>query len=119
MPHSAYYSNSGSPLTQAAVSLSAKDIYNDVTGKTVNKFDTYDIEVTVDKRHKGDRYSSYLWINSEGTIMETPILYKNDKVRVGKLGGPFNLKFTPLANIPINKSKPISKQYQKLFNSAF
>ena len=117
--HSAYFSNSGSPLAQALISNYAGELYEKATGKTVEKCDTYDIRVTVDKAHQGDKYSSYLWIDEYGTIMETPILYKNDKVEIGRRSGLFGFGFTHLLDISLGGSAPVSEEYQKLFEQAF
>ena len=119
IPNSAYFSNAGSPLAQAAVSSYAEDLYTEMTGNSTKWYHTYDIQVTVDERHKGSKYSSYLWIDSDGTIMETPILYSNDKVEVGRRSGFLGFGFTSLVDMPINGTNPVSKEYQELFNSAF
>ena len=119
VPNSAYFSNAGSPLAQAVISSYSEDLYTEMTGNSTKWYHTYDIQVTVDERHKGSRYSSYLWIDSDGTIMETPILYSNDKVEVGRRSGFLGLGFTSLVNMPINGTSPVSQEYQELFNSAF
>ena len=94
-------------------------MYEDITGQKTNGLDTYDFVVTVDERHQNSKYSSYLWIDSDGTIMEIPILLSKDKVQLGVRKGFMNFGFDPLLNLPINGSQPISSEYQKLFNSAF
>ena len=106
-------------IAQNSVSSYAENLYKQETGNSTKWYDIYDIEVTVDKRHKGSKYSSYLWINSDGTVMEKPIVYSNDKVVVGRRGGVFYFGFTPLVNMPIDTESPISEEYQKLFDEAF
>lgn len=39
-------------------------VYKTLTGDTTD-YGTYDINILVDKRHKDEEYSSYLWINKE------------------------------------------------------
>ena len=51
--------------------------------------------------------------------MQKPIVYSNDKVEVGKRSGFLGFGFTPLVNIPIDISTPVSEEYQKLFDVAF
>lgn len=51
--------------------------------------------------------------------MQTPILYSNDRVEVGKRTGLFYFGFDSLVNMPINGSNPVSQDYQKLFSKAF
>ena len=116
---SAYFSNAGSPLAQAGVMSYAEDLYKEATGNSTKWYEIYDIEITVDKMHKGSKYASYLWIDSDGTIMQTPILYSNDRVEVGKRTGLFYFGFDSLVNMPINGSNPVSQDYQKLFSKAF
>ena len=99
-------------IAQNSVSSYAENLYKQETGNSTKWYDIYDIEVTVDKRHKGSKYSSYLWINSDGTVMEKPIVYSNDKVVVGRRGGVFYFGFTPLVNMPIDTESPISEEYQ-------
>ena len=115
---SAYFSNSGSPFAQAVIMSNAEKLYKDATGNTPKWHEIYDIEITVDKRHKGSKYTSYLWIDSDGTVMQTPILYSNDRVEVGKRCGLFYFGFEPLVNVPIDGSTPVSQDYQKLFDES-
>ncbi len=51
--------------------------------------------------------------------METPILYSNDKITVGRRTGLFKFGFKPLLDLNIDTSNPVSEDYQKLFNKAF
>ena len=74
----------------------------------------YDMEVTLDSAHKNSKYFSYLWIDSNGTLMETPMVYENDKVEIGYRHGFFWSEFTPLLNIPIDGSAPAPDLYQEM-----
>ena len=74
--------NDYSAAKLAYVSSSAKNAYESITGNSASLFTTYDVEVTVDKMWKNAKYSSYLWIDSNGTLMENPIEYENDKVEI-------------------------------------
>ena len=95
----------------------AASIYHEFTGNDIGLW-TYDIVVTVDKAHKGSGYSSYLWIDSDGTVMECPIIYPDDKVELGTRGflgfGLFG--FNSITSIPLNGSYPVSPEYQALFD---
>ena len=77
--------------------------------------DTYDYEITVDSRHQS-YYSSYLWVNSEGKLMEKLILYPNDRIVIGKREY-LNVVFKPLIQVGLsNESTEASSKYQELFN---
>lgn len=119
VPNSAYFANAGSPLALGIVSAYAENLYKEKTDNSTKWYHTYDLEITLDKRHKGSKYSSYLWIDSNGTVMETPILYSNDKITVGRRTGLFKFGFKPLLDLNIDTSNPVSEDYQKLFNKAF
>ena len=119
VPNSAYFANAGSPIALGIVSAYAENLYKEKTGNSTKWYHTYDLEITLDKRHKGSKYSSYLWIDSNGTVMETPILYSNDKITVGRRTGLFKFGFKPLLDLNIDTSNPVSEDYQKLFNKAF
>ena len=93
----------------------AAKFYHNITGNSINLFKTYDIMVTVDSRHRENPASSYLWITNNGTVMETPVIYANDKVEVGTRGF-LGFGFTPLANVALGGSSPIASEYQAMFN---
>ena len=118
IPNSVYFYFSGTPFAQGVVSNSVKDLYEENTGNKAKWYDTYDVEFTVDKRHKGSKYASYLWINNDGTIMEKPIVYSNDKIELGRRSGFLGLGFTPFMSMPIDNSIPVSEEYQNIFNVA-
>lgn len=66
---------------RAYTSYGVKQTYEKLTGKKLDKDGTYDMEITIDSRHKENKYSSYLWINKDGRIMEKPIIYPNDRIK--------------------------------------
>ena len=107
------YLNSGDGKV-LAMEYAAK-FYHNITGNSINLFKTYDIMVTVDSRHRENPASSYLWITNNGTVMETPVIYANDKVEVGTRGF-LGFGFTPLANVALGGSSPIASEYQAMFN---
>lgn len=113
-PVSAFLSNGGSVFGQAMISNSASKQYEELTGNKTSFLDTYDYEITVDSRHQR-YYSSYLWVNSDGTLMEKTILYPNDCVVIGKREY-LNTVFTPLIQIGLsNESIAANSKYQNLF----
>jgi hypothetical protein len=108
----------GNVFAQRMVSENAKNMYTALTGKSTAWYDDYDFRFTFDERREGSPYGSYLWINEDGKIMETPIVYSNDKVEIGKcvfLG----FGFDPLLNLTIDETSPVAEEYQKLFDAAF
>ena len=119
VPMSMYDSAYGNPLGQVCISNSARSLYEDLTGDVSNSDGFFDVSVTFDSRHKGEKYASYLWIDGDGTIMQTPILYENDKVEIAKRDGFLNLGYESLLDVPINYSIPVSEEYQELFSTAF
>ena len=118
IPKSGYMSNSGYPLVQASISSAMEELYSDLTGNPTKWYETYDYQITVDPQHKGSNYSTYLWINGDGKLMETPILYEKDKVEIGRRKGFLNWGFEPLLSLPLSFSSPVSDEYQKLFSEA-
>ena len=114
---SAYWSNSGFVGNQAAIHLTIRDLYFEKTGKETKWFETCDMEMTIDRNHRKDNGAvSYLWINESGEIMETPIIYPNDKVCFGVRN-----RFNPLGslrsfyNVPLGGSQKASSINQTLF----
>lgn len=70
----------------------------ELTGERPSPWKEYDMEVTADSAHKNSKYSSYLWIDSNGTLMETPMVYENDKVEIGYRHASFGVN-SPLCLI--------------------
>ena len=96
------------------ISHIVKNWYFELTGERPMPWKEYDMEVTLDSAHKNSKYFSYLWIDSNGTLMETPMVYENDKVEIGYRHGFFWSEFTPLLNIPIDGSAPAPDLYQEM-----
>ena len=81
--HSGFIERSGYVLDQVFFSSSCKELYEEITGSTVD--DTlyyYDLVVNVDERHRGSSAFANLWINDEGNIMATPIIYDKDTAKL-------------------------------------
>ncbi len=117
IPDSAYYSNSGNVLAQTAITNMVANKYEEITGNEQETFTTYDLEVTVDKRHKDDDGAvSYLWINKNGEITETPIVYPKDKVAFGVREGFWVFSsFVPFATVDLTATSIASTEFQELF----
>ena len=113
--HSMYLANSENRVAVNTISSTAGSMYHDLTGNKLNLFDTYDLEVTVDKAHKNNPYSSYLWIAGDGTIMETPIIYSGDEVKIVSRGF-WGFGHDVLASVPLGGSSPVSPEYQAIFD---
>ncbi len=99
---------------------SLNSFYEDATGEDLNMlFERANIYIEMDKRHKGESFSSYVWVANDGTIMQTPIVYEGDRVSLVKeTGGIFYFLSDYKLDLPINGSAPISDEYQKLFKKA-
>ncbi len=96
----------------------AENLYETLSGEKADPNKMYDVVFTLDKERIKSRYSSYLWIDAKGRIMETAMLYKNDKLELGTRNPLFPLTFDSLIELPINGSSPVSDEYQKLFDKA-
>ncbi len=118
MSYSVWASMAGDPLGQGIASSAYGDLYEKFTGQSPKWYEVYDVEISIDKAHRNSKYSSYLWINSDGEIMETPILYKNDKLVLGRRKGLLYFGFDPVITLPIDGSSPASDDYQELFSTA-
>ena len=116
-PISAYFKASGNPLQQHGISNSAKDLYKQLTGITGDLNGSYDILFTLDENHKKNQVVSYLWIRSDGTVMETPNILPNDKLEIVKLKGFLNLDHDTLLDVPLIGSVPVTDNYQEIFQS--
>ena len=95
------------------ISYSSQKVYENMTGKSLNILNTYDIQITLDSAHKDDKYSSYMWIGNDGVLMEKPIIYENDSVVMGQrtfLG----FVFKPMLDLTIENSTPAAQEYQNL-----
>ena len=112
-PHSFMMENMTTLGDIPRISYTVKKWYDQLTGQHASMKKDYDLEVTADSAHKNSKYSSYLWIDSNGTLMETPMIYENDKVEIGYRHGFFWSKFTPLLSIPLGGSSPAPDLYQK------
>ena len=92
--------------------------YERLTGESIGIFDTYDIVLTADTKHKDDIYSSYLWVNSNGEFMEKPFVYEDDSAQLGRRHGFLYLNFTPYLDLPIDKSMKAADYYQEMLSTA-
>ncbi len=111
--YSAYKNNYQSPWYTSMLSNELKKYYETVTGKKGGT-STFDINVKVDSRHKGSSYSSYLWLDKDEKIVETPIIYSGDNVTIGTIN-LFTWNYTPLITLEIKGSKLASAEHQNLF----
>lgn len=92
--------------------------YEEITGDSVNLFERANIRLTVDKLHKNQKYSSFLWLDSDGTVMQTPIIYANDRAELVKelniLGFPVRTEVGK--QLPLDTPVAASQKIQNLFN---
>lgn len=117
VPISAYYNNAGRPLNQAGILTAVGNLYEEITGNSKSSSAIYDCQITVDSQHKNDSGAlSYLWIDVRGRIMETPIIYKKDKVSFGIQHGIFGSgTFESFYNPNLLGSFQAKSEYQNLF----
>ena len=85
IPYSAFIANFGYPLDQAYITTYASNLYNSLTGKPIDNWSTYDIIITVDKKHKST-YGAFaeLWIDQYNNVVASPIVYGNDNIQIVK-----------------------------------
>ena len=76
---------------------------------------SYDLVMTVDEKHKTDTYHSSVWVNSEGKLMEKPIVYEGDSAVIGRIYGFLWSNFDPMLELPVNGSAPAHELFQELF----
>ena len=80
----------------------------------------YDMIVSVDERHKGSSAFANLWINDEGNIMATPILYDNDYVKIVRRSTwTYLFDYNVLLNVPLSETINIEHSYLDLFKKAY
>ena len=116
--HSLYWESGGSSIGSEMRSGEIRNLYYELTGNYVSILQICDLSISVDKSHLSNPYSSYLWINSNGTIMESPIIYENDKVEIVNKGF-FGFGNDVLYSIPLGGYYEASGYYQKAFNDFF
>jgi|GEM_PF-6560691 len=110
---SAYWNKNGfQEIDCCLMSDSSAILYSIITGLERDREKIYDIEVTIDEKHKVDPYYAYLWIDSNGNTMEYPILYPNDKVEFGtKDKYYFGDKFKALFRFNLKASRKSSASF--------
>lgn len=119
IPHSVFWAQAGSPIGYAVISSAMEEKYKSLTGKNDTHWhEIWDAQVTTDRRHRETSETSFLWFNSEGKLMEKPLVFPNDKVQIGVLSGFLGFGFTPRVDVDISQSKPAPQTYQELFNKA-
>ena len=89
-------------------------VYKTLTGDTTD-YGTYDINIFVDKRHKDEEYSSYLWINKEKKLVENPKIYSGDRVEIVQLNF-FGSRKKSLYSLPISTTCKVSNEYRAFFD---
>ncbi len=72
--------------------------------------------MVISPEHRENNFSSYLWFNSYGQIMETPIIYPDDKVSLGRMDW---FVFSPIVELPLGGVSEIDDAYQALFYKFF
>ena len=112
--NSLYRNQNRNPFGEYEVSKAVMNLYKKIKGKSLPN-GNYDLRVTCDSKHKGEKYTSYLWINKDGKIMEKPKLYANDKVSIGRINGRIIQDYEKILDIKIGGSVEASEMYQNLF----
>lgn len=60
----------------------SQEIYEDLTGKKANEWAVYDVQYSLDERHRDERYQSYLSFDADGNLQETVNIYDGDKKEI-------------------------------------
>ena len=78
-----YMKQNGDGAAQNKMDRAVAGLYENVTGKKSNPIKyRYDVQVTLDERHKNDRYQSYISIDEDGNYVKTNVSYSKDEVRI-------------------------------------
>lgn len=93
----------------------AKGVCELVTGKKY-KDGVYDIEITLDERHKSQGTTGFLSYDENGKLLYNPVIYSGDKAVVGTCSGIFDTNFNPIADFSdyLNQPSYASEDYQKI-----
>lgn len=76
-----YMKQNGDGAAQNSMDRAVAGLYENVTGKKSNPIKyRYDVQVTLDERHKNDRYQSYISIDEDGNYVKTNVSYSKDEV---------------------------------------
>ena len=115
IPYCLYLEHHDDPFLTATEQKGIEELYKKLTGKDMltNLSVGADMHITIDREHKKMDYTSYLWFDGN-TLMETPILCKNDKVEIGTTNILGN-RFKPLLELDITGSSYASELMQKTF----
>ena len=115
IPYSAFWDSCGGfTFSGSVMSNNISKVYKTLTGDTTD-YGTYDINILVDKRHKDEEYSSYLWINKEKKLVENPKIYSGDRVEIVQLNFLGSRKKS-LYSLPINTTCKVSNEYRAFFD---
>lgn len=115
IPYSAFWDSCGGfTFSGSVMSNNISKVYKTLTGDTTD-YGTYDINIFVDKRHKDEEYSSYLWINKEKKLVENPKIYSGDRVEIVQLNF-FGSRKKSLYSLPISTTCKVSNEYRAFFD---
>lgn len=103
---------------QGLASMSAKRLYEELSGKDVAWYLRGDVVVTIDPGHRGNGEVAYLWYDGD-KLMGTPIIYAGDKIEVGVLEGLLGLTFKDCVEVPINTSPFEMSEYSEALIKGF
>ena len=116
-----YYSvhgeNFGNPYAQAVYNHYFSEEYSKLTGIKTNPQDIYTLQIRIDPKHQEDRYSSYLWINSNNQLMERPKTYEQDDAILGKADFLGIIDMDTAYHLPFASDIPVSSDFQARFDS--
>lgn len=118
--HSGFIERAGYVYSQVMFSKACKELYEKITNSTADNSYYYDLVVNVDDRHRGSSAFANLWINDEGNIMATPILYDNDYVKlVRRKTWTYLFAYDTLLNMPLSETINLEQSYLELFKKAY
>ncbi len=103
------------PIFQGDLSDAIGQLYTALPDRKAKKwYQLYDMHITIDKRHAGERHFSYLSVDDNGALIETPIIYKNDKVEIGKT--VFGYGMSDSISMPISAPSKLPDEFFVLFS---
>ena len=118
IPYSAFWNMCGGfTYSGAVLNNSLHKLYTSISGDNTD-YGNYDLLVHIDAAHKDDEYSSYLWLDSNMSLMESPKIYNGDSVEIVQtnfLGWPIKT----LTKLSICNSCSVSGKYKEFFEQFF
>lgn len=109
---------SSNPFEKAVYTRGANDLYENLTGDTLNFLQKCEIRITVDSKHEENGDTYYLWYDGD-QLMATPVVYPNDKIEVGIVTGILGLNFENPVEVPQNIYPINGNEFSEILEQGF